>query len=56
LQREETSALLNDNQVADFKAAFDLFDTDKDKKLTATDLRTIMKQLGTYFLDLWLLH
>ena len=37
---------LSEEQISEFKEAFDLFDKDGDGRITATELGTVMKNLG----------
>mmetsp|Transcript_10937 Transcript_10937/g.12011 ORF Transcript_10937/g.12011 Transcript_10937/m.12011 type:complete len:167 (+) Transcript_10937:22-522(+) len=45
ISREESSATLDDDQVGEFKATFDLLSGNK-KEMTKDDLRTILKQFN----------
>jgi len=46
LQRKESQAALNDDQVEEFKSAFDMFDEEQKGFLTKSDVQTIFNKYG----------
>ena len=47
LNREESTVILEDEQVAELKEAFELFDKDKAGVLKKDTLKNVLKQFGT---------
>eukprot|EP01112_Ceratiomyxa_fruticulosa_P020104 TRINITY_DN6751_c0_g1_i1.p1 TRINITY_DN6751_c0_g1~~TRINITY_DN6751_c0_g1_i1.p1 ORF type:complete len:160 (-),score=25.43 TRINITY_DN6751_c0_g1_i1:59-538(-) len=48
LAREESSVVLADDQVAELKEAFELFDKDRTGVLTKASLKNVLKQFGVF--------
>eukprot|EP01111_Echinosteliopsis_oligospora_P005725 TRINITY_DN1931_c0_g1_i1.p1 TRINITY_DN1931_c0_g1~~TRINITY_DN1931_c0_g1_i1.p1 ORF type:complete len:161 (-),score=56.48 TRINITY_DN1931_c0_g1_i1:116-598(-) len=48
LAREESSVVLADEQVAEFKEAFELFDTARTGSIKKDTLKTTLKQFGVF--------
>ena len=60
-EKEQTGDSLTDEQIAEFKEAFSLFDKDGDGTITTKELGTVMRSLGqnpteVKYLPLFLLH